>query len=197
MAAERATDRGAGPDDSDLVISRVLDAPRDLVFRAWVEPDHFARWFGPRGSTVPFCELDPTPGGTLHFCQRFPGGDPEGVVRPGHASGDVWVKGVYREVVEPERLVFTTYFSDEAGARVERPGFSQETQVDVSFTEHEGRTTVTIRHSGLIADQGELQGWTESMDRLEVHLGSRRTAREPRKLAAAKLLRKGSSKWPD
>lgn len=164
--------RNPSPRGPDLVVTRSFDAPRALVFRSWTEPERFARWFGPHGSQVPFCKLDARPGGTLHFCHRFPGREREGVVRADYASGDIWVKGVYREVVEPERLVFTTFFSDAAGNRVERPGFSLETEVTVTFTEDRGRTTVTIQQSGLAAEQGELQGWTESLIRLRELLES-------------------------
>jgi uncharacterized protein YndB with AHSA1/START domain len=139
----------------DLVITRVYDAPRALVFDAWTRPRHFARWFGPRGSTLPFCEMDVRPGGTLRFCHCLPGGD------------DIWVKGTYRDVVAPERLVFTVTFTDPAGNQIERPGFPRETRIAVTFAEQQGRTTVTVRHSGLVRDQGELLGWTESLDRLE------------------------------
>ena len=146
--------------DGDLVVTRVFGAPRDLVFRAWTEPEHFARWWGPKDSTLPFCRLDARPGGTLHYCHRLPGGE------------DVWVAGVYREVAAPERIAFTCYFSDEAGSRVERPGFPPEMTITVTFAEHGGRTRVTARHVGLEVDRGEVQGWIEGLDRLEEHLAS-------------------------
>jgi uncharacterized protein YndB with AHSA1/START domain len=142
----------AGP---DLVITRVYDAPRALVFDAWTQPRHFARWFGPRGSTLPLCEMDVRPGGVLRFCHCLAGGD------------DIWVKGTYQEVVAPERLAFSVTFTDLAGNQIERPGFPRETRIVVTFAEQRERTTVTVRHSGLVRDQGELLGWTESLDRLE------------------------------
>ena len=143
----------------ELVLTRVFAAPRALVFRAWTEPEHFARWWGPRGSTLPFCRLDARPGGTLHFCHRFDGG-----------MEDVWVRGVYGEVAEPERIAFTCWFSDPDGNRVERPGFPAEMSIALTFAEHPEGTRLTARHAGLVADQGEVQGWTESLDRLEEHL---------------------------
>ncbi|HET6569182.1 MAG TPA: SRPBCC domain-containing protein [Rhodothermales bacterium] len=146
------------PEGIVLDITRVFDAPRELVFEVWTQPEHFARWYGPKGATMPFCTMDARPGGTLHFCHRFP--DYE----------DVWVRGVYDEVVPPERIVCTSWFSDAEGRRVERPGFPPEMQVTVSFAEKEGRTELTARHTGLVVDQGEVQGWTEVLDRLEDYL---------------------------
>lgn len=147
-------------DGGDLVLTRVFDAPRELVYRAWTEPERFARWFGPTSSTIPFLEMDARPGGTLHFCHRFP--DHE----------DVWVRGEFREVRAPEIVSFTCAFSDPAGARVDRPGFPPEMTITATFAEEGGRTRVTIRQSGLEKDQGEVQGWTEGLDRLAALLAS-------------------------
>lgn len=148
----------AGWEDDALVLTRVFDAPREVVYRAWTDPEHFARWFGPHGSTMPYCEMDVRSGGILHFLHRFP--DHE----------DVWVKGTYREVVAPERIVFDTHFSNEAGDRVDRPGFPQDMRLMVSFTELGSGTKVTIRQTGLVVDQGEVQGWIEGLDRLAEQL---------------------------
>ncbi len=144
----------------ELVITRTFAAPRETVFRAWTEAEHFARWFGPRGATLPFCRLDARPVGVLHYQHAFP--DYE----------DVWVRGTYREVDAPERFSFTCHFSDESGARVDRPGFPREMTISVAFAEEEGGTRVTIRQTGLDADQGEVQGWLESLDRLAEALPS-------------------------
>ncbi len=83
------------PSDRVLVITRVFDAPRDLVFKAWTEPERLMRWWGPKGFTTPFCKVDLRPGGVFHYCLRSPEGR------------DVWGKGVYREIVEPERIIYT------------------------------------------------------------------------------------------
>jgi uncharacterized protein YndB with AHSA1/START domain len=90
-----------------LVITRVFDAPRELVWKAWTQPQRFVRWWGPKGFTVPFCKIDLHPGGVMHFCMRSPEGR------------DFWNKGVFREVVEPERIVSTDSFSDEEGNLVQ------------------------------------------------------------------------------
>ena len=150
-------------DGGDLVVTRALDAPRELVFRAWTEPEHFARWWGPAGSSLPFCTLDARPGGMLHFCHRFP--DYE----------DVWVRGEYREVAAPERISFTCWFSDAEGNRVDRPGFPPEMTILVTLDARGGGTLLTARHAGLVEDQGEVQGWTESLDRLAALLAGPHT----------------------
>lgn len=144
--------------DGELVMIRVYPAPRALVFRAWTEAEHFAQWFGPHGTTLPFCVLDARPGGTVHFLHR-------------HANGeDVWIGGEFHEVTPPERLAFGTWFSDETGGRVERPGFNLESTITVTLDEHADGTLVTIRQTGLVSDQGEVQGWAETLDRLTDHL---------------------------
>ena len=101
--------------ERELVITRVLDAPRRLVFKAWTEPERVVRWWGPQGFTMPSCKMDVRPGGAFRFCMRSPDG------------ADHWLQGVYREIVEPERLVLTWAWEDAEG----KPG--HETQVTVSF----------------------------------------------------------------
>ena len=74
-------------DAADLSFSRVIDAPREVLFNVWTDAEHFAQWFGPRHAVLPFCRIDPRPGGALHFCHRLRDGT------------EVWVKGTYREFV--------------------------------------------------------------------------------------------------
>jgi uncharacterized protein YndB with AHSA1/START domain len=150
-----------------LVITRVFDAPRDLVFKAWTDPEHFVRWWGPKGFTVPFCKIDLRPGGVMHFCMRSPEGQ------------DIWNKGVFREVVEPERIVSTDSFSDEEGNLVQpahygmSPDWPSETLVTVTFAEHDGKTKLTLQQTVLesVAERhGARQGWTETLDCLAEYL---------------------------
>jgi uncharacterized protein YndB with AHSA1/START domain len=82
------------PAEFDLIITRTFDAPRSLVFKAWTEPRHMARWWGPPDYTLPDCEMDAHLGGSYSFCMRSPGGT------------DDFSRGVSREVVEPERIIF-------------------------------------------------------------------------------------------
>lgn len=152
--SESVASASAGWEGGELVITRIYAAPRELVFRAWTNAEHFARWFGPRGASLPFCRIDARPGGTLHYQHSFPD------------YPDVWVAGTYREVAAPERISFDVHFSDETGGRVRRPGFPEEMTITVTFARHPEGTRVTIRQLGLVQDQGEVQGWMESLDRL-------------------------------
>ncbi len=78
-----------------LVITRVLDAPREMVFAAWTRAGHIVHWWGPKDFTVPFCETDARPGGKYRACIRSP------------EDTDYWMQGIFREVNEPSRLVFS------------------------------------------------------------------------------------------
>ena len=81
--------------DRQLVIERVFDAPRELVFKAWTRVEYIVRWWGPDDFSVPFCELDFRVGGKYRFCMCSPNGE------------NHWVFGEYKEIVEPELIVFT------------------------------------------------------------------------------------------
>lgn len=161
---------GAGAAEREIVLTRVFDAPRELVFRAWTEPERLVRWWGPNGFTVPHCTIDLRPGGVIHFCLRSSQGQ------------DIWCRGVYREIVAPERIVVTSSFSDENGNPVPPSGYGMspewpaETLMTVTFSEQEGRTTVTLRQAvGSAPDAeraGSQRGWNESFDRLAVCLAS-------------------------
>lgn len=150
--------------EATIVITRVLDAPRPLVFQAWTEPDRMMRWWGPNGFTLPACTVDLRPGGGLHFCMRSPEGQ------------DFWCRGEYREVVAPSRIVVTDCFADEAGNPVPptRYGMSAdwpaEALLTLTFAEHGAGTQLTLRHAVGSAPAAERemcrQGWSESLDRL-------------------------------
>lgn len=91
------------PNERRVVITRVFDAPRELVWRAWTESQHMAKWFGPKSFTIPSCEVDPRVGGVLLLTMRGPDGQ------------DYPMKGVFREVVKPERLSFSNIAVDNDG----------------------------------------------------------------------------------
>jgi uncharacterized protein YndB with AHSA1/START domain len=173
MAAENSNaSSSATPqaDDRDFVITRVFDAPRALVFKAWTDPKHMARWWGPHTFTNPVVQLDVRAGGAFRIVMR----GPDGIDHP--------AKGIYREVVEPERLVFTIDHSelpDEWHDRVNptRDKAAGKPAVEglttVTFEDQGGKTKLTIRmrfESAALRDAllklGMNQGWSQSLERL-------------------------------
>lgn len=139
----------------DMTIVRVFDAPRRLVWDAWTDPQQLAQWFGPKGFTNPVCEVDARPGGTLRVTMQ----SPDGSLYP--------MEAVFDEVVEPERLVWTT--SVEHGGNV-----SFDIRQVTTFAERDGKTEVTtqafvLRSTPEAADAlgGMEQGWSQSLDKLE------------------------------
>ena len=134
----------------ELIITLIIDAPRALVFKAWTDPKHVARWWGPHGFTNPVCELDVRSDGTI-----YP------------------MTGVYHEIVEPERLVFTSAALDEEG----NPLF--EVLNTVTMAERGGKTTLTVqaRVAKSTAEaapylEGMEAGWTQSLERLEAYVAA-------------------------
>ena len=93
MAASTSPTATATTAERTLIIERVFDAPRALVFKAWIEPERLVRWWGPQGFTMPSCTMDLRPGGAFRFRMRSPEGT------------DHWLRGVYREIVEPFLIV--------------------------------------------------------------------------------------------
>ena len=143
-----------------LVLKRALDAPRGVVFKAWTDAKQLAQWWGPHGFTNPVCELDLRPGGALRIDMRAP----DGTVYP--------MTGVFQEIAEPERLVFTSAALDPA----RKPLF--EVLNTVTFAEKRGKTTVTV-HARVVRRlttraasylEGMEEGWTQTLERLEAHV---------------------------
>jgi len=149
----------------ELRITRTFDAPRDLVWKAWTEPERCMRWWGPKGFTAPVWKADFRPGGEYLGCMRSPEGK------------DYWSKGVFREIVPPERLVMTDSFADEEGNTVPPSYYGMsgdwplELLITVTLEEEDGKTRLTLRHAGLegISDTDRdnmEQGWSQSFDKL-------------------------------
>ncbi|PSB25617.1 SRPBCC domain-containing protein [Stenomitos frigidus] len=143
--------------DQELVITRVFDAPRSLLFKVWTEREHLMHWCAPRNFTIPFAEADFRPGGAWRTCLRSPEGK------------DYWVQGIYREIVEPERLVFTHAWEDEDG----KSGHT--TIVTVTFTDRDAKTTLTFHQALFESVEGRdahRSGWSECLDCLEAYLAT-------------------------
>lgn len=139
-------DRLAAVADEELVITRVFNAPRDLVFKAWTEAEHLRRWWGPKGFKMLQCSVDLRPGGMFHYGMEAPNG------------AQMWGKFVYREIVPPERLVFVVSFSDKDAGTVRAP-FSENWPLQVfnavTFEEQQGKTIVTLRGGAFAASEEE------------------------------------------
>jgi len=145
--------------EREITITRVFNAPRTQVFEAWTNAKHLAQWWGPKGFTNPVCEIDARVGGAIRIHMR----SPDGAVYP--------MKGEFREIVPPERLVFANIAVDAAGNHI------IEGLTTVTFAETAGKTTMTLRTRGrAVVDyaiaylQGMEAGWTGSIDKLEALL---------------------------
>src|SRR6266550_928472 len=153
-----ATNRNASA-ERELVITRVFDAPRELVWKVWTDPKQLAQWWGPKGFTNPVCEIDVRVGGAIRIHMR----SPDGNIYP--------MKGEFCEIVPPERLVFTNIAVDAAGNPI------IEGLTTVTFAEKGGKTTMTLHTRGrAVVDyavgylKGMEAGWTGSIDKLETLL---------------------------
>ena len=141
----------------ELTIIRIFNAPRERVFKAWIDPVQFAAWWGPKGFTNPVCKLDVRPGGAIYDDMT----GPDGTVYP--------MGGTFREIVEPQRLVFTTT------AIESEPGvYMLENLNTVTFEELDGKTKLTLHVEVLKATpeaqyalDGMNTGWSQSIDKLE------------------------------
>jgi uncharacterized protein YndB with AHSA1/START domain len=137
-----------------LVIERIFDAPRGLVFKAWVDPRHLVRWLGPEGFTGKVVEMDVRAGGAYRFHMRS-------------ASAEYWQQGVFREVLEPERFVRTCVWADAHGNPI-----SPETLMTVTFEEYGGRTKLTFQQVFETAAESHAHriGTASALDRLAEYL---------------------------
>jgi uncharacterized protein YndB with AHSA1/START domain len=158
---------------ADFVLSRVFDAPRELVWKAFTEPERMKQWWGPKGFTVVASKMDLRPGGSYHYGLKAPDGTP------------MWGKFAFREIVPPERMVLINSFSDEAGGTTRHPlHMSWPLEMLSVFTFEElpgGKTKFTVNWSpqNATADEEKTfdtnrdsmrQGWGGTMDQLAVYL---------------------------
>ncbi|TCZ75490.1 SRPBCC domain-containing protein [Paenibacillus albiflavus] len=151
--------------DRVLVLERVFDAPRDLVFQMFKEPEHLKRWWGPKGWEIPVCTVDFRPGGVWHYCMKCVDQN------LGEFYGmESWGKGVYKEIAEPEMFIYNDYFSDAEGNINES---MPSTLIKMEFIDLGGKTRLVCRSEYISAealktvmDMGMLQGITETWNRL-------------------------------
>jgi uncharacterized protein YndB with AHSA1/START domain len=138
------------PSDRVLMLTRIFDAPPPIVFKTWIDPEHLSRWWGPHGFKVVSCAMDVRIGGEWRL--RMLG--PEGA--------DVRQHFIYREIIEPERLVFAYAFEDEAGVR------GHETIVTVTFADLGGKTSLTVHQAifeSVEVRDDHIRGWGEALER--------------------------------
>jgi uncharacterized protein YndB with AHSA1/START domain len=146
-----------------VVIERTFDAPVDLIWQMWTDPEHFKAWYGPDGVTIPVAKMDVRAGGTRLVCMEMQ--SPQGPMR-------MWFTGEYREVVENERLVYTESMSDENG-NVSSPadvgaaaGHPMTTEVRVELEDVGGRTKMVMTHTGVPSGSPGAAGWAMALDKL-------------------------------
>ena len=158
--AEKRNSSVMQAEDREIVITRGFDAPRDLVFQVSTDPARLKRWWGPKNFTNPVCELDVRPGGAIRIHMRAP----DGTIYP--------MTGVYREIVEPEKLVFVSAALDAKGD----PMF--ELLNTIIFSDQGGKTKLTLRVQVVRVTPaaapylaGMEQGWSQSLDRLASFCG--------------------------
>ena len=155
----------------EFTLSRVLDAPRELVWKAFTEPARLKEWWGPKGAVILQSKMDFRVGGIYHYGMRY-------------NNQDMWGKFVYREIVKTERIVFVNSFSDEKGGLTRHPmspSWPIEMLSTFTFTEQNGKTTFTIKWTPLNPTEEERktfengmdsmkQGWTGTLDQFTEYL---------------------------
>jgi uncharacterized protein YndB with AHSA1/START domain len=156
----------------EFTITRVLDASRERVWKAWTQAEHLKHWWGPKGFTVHTCTVDLRPGGIFHYGMRGPDGS------------DMWGRFTYREIVPAQKLVFIVSFSDPQGGLTRAP-FSEdwptETLSTVTFEEEGAKTRVTVRwlpHNATEVQRKTFDdgmqsmnlGWTGTFEQLTAYL---------------------------
>ncbi|MDB6094329.1 MAG: hypothetical protein JWM32_1891 [Verrucomicrobia bacterium] len=166
----------AAGESKPFVLSRVFDAPRDVVWKAWTEPQRLQQWFGPKGFSMPTCSMDLRPGGVFLYCLKSSDGE------------EMWGKWVFREIVAPSKLVVLVSFSD-ANAGVTRhpmaPIWPLETLSTMTLDEENGKTRLTLVWTAYNASLDERnafdaghesmkQGWGGTMDQLDAYLAAKK-----------------------
>jgi len=147
-----------------MVITRVFDAPRQLVWKAWTDPQYVMQWWGPKGFTCPVCKMDFRVGGKFLCCMRTPDGQ------------EFWNGGEYHEIVLLEKIVSSMYFSDSEGNKVEPEHYGIEHEdiegaYDVTLFEDlgDGQTKLTFIGNETMEDakeSGQVEGWKEILDKV-------------------------------
>ncbi|MCF6136503.1 SRPBCC domain-containing protein [Alkalihalobacillus berkeleyi] len=153
----------------DLIMERIFDAPRELVFKAYSEADHLARWWGPQGWETTIQRFDFTPGGEWRYCMKCVDKNQEDFF--GHESCGL---AVYQEITSPEKIVYTDSFTDQEGNKLDG---MPEMLISMEFVDHEGKTKLVTRTQFAteevlkqIMDMGVVEGTSSQFEKLDAHL---------------------------
>ena len=172
MTMANAARKQQKPEHHEIAITRIVNATPDKVFKAWLQPGHLSRWWGPREGrqdfSTPHVEVDPKPGGIFRTCIRSPRGD------------EYWARGVFTEIDPPRRLGFTHGWENEHGES------GHERLVTVEFAATDDKTRLSFRIGGFDSIESydsEIEGWNECMDRLVQYFADGRQASANRKEA--------------
>jgi uncharacterized protein YndB with AHSA1/START domain len=154
--------------EQEFVVERQFNAPRTLLFQVFTQPEHLKRWWAPQPYTMPICTIDLRPDGIWHYCMRSPEGQ------------DHWARSVYREIVPPEKLVYTSTFADEQANPIEG---IPEHLTTVIFMEENGKTRVSARVQfasaaalSVAVNMGMVQGMNMTWDSLVGYVQELHTA---------------------
>jgi uncharacterized protein YndB with AHSA1/START domain len=147
-----------------MVVTRVFDAPRELVWKAWTDPKYVMQWWGPKGFTAPSCQMDFRVGGKYLYCMRTPDGQ------------EFWTGGVYHEIVLHEKIVATMYFSDPQGNKINPAEIGIEHEAideapDVITFEDIGNGQTKLTFIGnesmeSAMNSGQVEGWNQILDKV-------------------------------
>jgi uncharacterized protein YndB with AHSA1/START domain len=153
-----------------VVLERSFDAPVEVIWQMWTNPEHFKMWYGPQGATIPEAKMNVQVGGTRLVCMEMQ--SPNGPMR-------MWYTGEYREVVENKRLVYTESMADEHGnvlapsAMGMPEGHPTTTEITVELRPEDGGTKMVMTHAGIPSDSPGATGWTMAFDKLATYLDKR------------------------
>jgi uncharacterized protein YndB with AHSA1/START domain len=156
----------------DLHIERTFDAPIDLIWAMWTEPEHFANWYGPVGAKIPKADMDVRVGGRRHITMAME--TPRGPMQ-------MFFVGEYREVNPKTRIVYTESMADADGNLMTAeqmgmpPGAHMETSIVVELEDLGEQTKMIMTHIGIPADSPGAQGWAMAIDKLETRIAEHRS----------------------
>jgi uncharacterized protein YndB with AHSA1/START domain len=158
-----------------MTITRVFDAPRELVWKAWTDPQYVMQWWGPKGFTTPVCKMDFRVGGTFHYCMKSPDGQ------------EFWNAGEYHEIVPNEKIVSSMFFADADGNKVEPETLGIEHEAiegayDTTLFEDlgNGKTKLTFIGNEPMKDameSGQVEGWNQILDKVATVLAEMEQAK--------------------